>query len=112
VKLALLQVCIKLELPKASQHLCNMFSIFFQQIEEYQNVVQIHNTKAINVASHSFIDISLESGRSASQTKRHDKILVMTIMRPERCLLLVRLSDTYAVVRILEIHASVVLCSH
>jgi len=36
----------------------------------------------------------------------------MTVMRTERRLPPVRLSDMYAVVRILEIHAGVVLCSH
>jgi len=36
----------------------------------------------------------------------------MTITRTDRRLLPVRLYNTYAVVRILEIHAGVVLCSH
>jgi len=36
----------------------------------------------------------------------------MTVMRIERRLLPLGLFDTYAIVRILEIHASVVLCSH
>jgi len=86
--------------------------MLFQRIGEYQNVVQIHNAEAINVASHGFIDVSLKSRRSVSQAERHDKVFIMTVMRTERRLPPVRLFDTYAVVRILEVHAGVVLCSH
>src|SRR6202041_517464 len=70
-------------LEQLLEHLSDMLDMFLHGFGVDQDVVEVGNTKVIKIFLQCAVDIRLERSRGVRQSKRHDKVLKMTIARPK-----------------------------
>jgi hypothetical protein len=72
-------------------------------LKVYKNIIEVNNIINIDKTYQYFINISLESRRRVRKPERHNDIFVIPVTGAKRCLPLVALADSNAMIRISKI---------
>jgi hypothetical protein len=83
-KLALAERGVQLVLSQVLKHYLNVFLVFFHTLQIYQNVIDEHHDKQVQLRHENRIHEVQEVCRCIHQPKGHDKILIETISCSKR----------------------------
>ena len=95
VKLAFVNVQIKIDDFKFDKNLAYMNDMFFFDVVVYQNIVQINAAKRIQILIKSFIDIKLKRFEGIAKIEKHHYVFIQSVSRQKSCFVFVVFDNAY-----------------
>ena len=97
---ALRQLKVKLDVHQSLHHRLQVFQVLLLILRKDNDIVEVHHAHNVHETREGLMDVRLERCWGVSETERHNRVLELTVLSPERRLLLIILRNPDPIVRI------------